>query len=513
MNTVSTILADMERGKYSQPPFQRRWVWNRSAVKSFMQSLYHRYPAGGLILWPTKDHRGADTEGVIDGQQRLTALYGVLRGERPAWFKGDGSPLDGLMFDLEHEKFDYQTAERIRDIHWVDVTKLFTEGVDWWLKEVGSSDLPLDVQVSYQERTMKLMNISNFNVPVHALPANTGIREAAHIFQIVNSAGTRVRKGELVLGRLNILWPEARSTIEKAQDKWKEHGLDLKIDWVLHTAAAVSSNRIEFDVLEDITNRQTLRDTIGDTIKGTDALVNLLQDRLGIDHKRAMAPNLGLAPIVVFLNDEQSGDRTAQENTLLGWWLYGSLHQRWSTTTDARTNEDLAALQQGGTEGLVEHLQHWRSELTIRPEDLTVNSARNRFYRFFYILARRAGARDLKTGVKVRANLAGQLGGLQVHHIFPKKLLKQHRLPKEEINQMGNVCFLTQGSNLRIGAKSPAEYLSDLEKARPGVLETQWIPNNPKLWRVANYRRFLVERRKRIAGAANEMLQGLIDAS
>jgi uncharacterized protein with ParB-like and HNH nuclease domain len=87
---ISTILDHIDSGHMALPEFQRGYVWNRDQVRALFDSLYRRHPVGSLLVWATKSdeavHRG-DVElapGVVklllDGQQRMTTLYGVVRG-------------------------------------------------------------------------------------------------------------------------------------------------------------------------------------------------------------------------------------------------------------------------------------------------------------------------------------------------------------------------------------------------------------------------------------------------
>ena len=98
---------------------------------------------------------------------------------------------------------------------------------------------------------------------------------------------------------------------------------------------------------------------------------------------------------------------------------------------------------------------------------------------------------------------------LQVHHIFPKALLRKHGFDRNEINALANFCFLTQDTNLKIGMRNPAEYLPEVQAKHPGVLESQWIPTDPELWRVERYSDFLAARRELLAASAQSFLESL----
>src|SRR5947209_10420285 len=87
---VSGILHNIDQGAIALPEFQRGYVWNRDQVRKLMHSLYRRHPVGSLLVWVTKTE-AADARGngplslgnvklLLDGQQRVTSLYGIIKG-------------------------------------------------------------------------------------------------------------------------------------------------------------------------------------------------------------------------------------------------------------------------------------------------------------------------------------------------------------------------------------------------------------------------------------------------
>ena len=105
------------------PKFQRGYVWNRDQVRSLMDSLYRRHPVGSLLVWATPaeevSHRGEQNlaPGVVrlllDGQQRVTSLYGIIRGEPPAFFDGNARTFTGLYFHLQQAKSSDSISPRV----------------------------------------------------------------------------------------------------------------------------------------------------------------------------------------------------------------------------------------------------------------------------------------------------------------------------------------------------------------------------------------------------------------
>ncbi|MGH2360222.1 MAG: winged helix-turn-helix domain-containing protein, partial [bacterium] len=89
--SIASLMSDIEREEIALPDLQRPFVWEDTKVRDLLDSLFLGFPVGTLVLWHTSNVRdarvlGAERPGlrattlVIDGQQRLTSLYAVLRG-------------------------------------------------------------------------------------------------------------------------------------------------------------------------------------------------------------------------------------------------------------------------------------------------------------------------------------------------------------------------------------------------------------------------------------------------
>ena len=127
-----------------------------------------------------------------------------------------------------------------------------------------------------------------------------------------------------------------------------------------------------------------------------------------------------------------------------------------------------------------------------------------------YLLTRMGGARDWGTGLPLKASLLGKMSRLEVHHIFPKAQLYKWNYRKSEVNALANFCFLTKETNLSISDRLPEEYFKEIQANHPGALASQWIPEDPELWKIENYLAFLEARKTLLAGEANHRMTELI---
>src|SRR5215211_849535 len=136
---ISELLSGIQNLDLVLPEFQREYVWEREQAKQLMVSLYLGYPTGSLLSWKTdeppeikntaisRDKIGT-TSVVLDGQQRLTTLYLLIRDEIPPYYTANDLKMDPrtLYFDLETGDFQYYQATRMRNNPtWVPVTECF----------------------------------------------------------------------------------------------------------------------------------------------------------------------------------------------------------------------------------------------------------------------------------------------------------------------------------------------------------------------------------------------------
>ena len=111
--TVEELVGMIERGELRLPEMQRRYVWRSTRVRDLLDSLYRGYPSGAILLWETDEQVPLQefavtqqgnpyqtTRLLLDGQQRLTSLSAVIRGD-PVSVRGRKRPIE-LLFNLEH---------------------------------------------------------------------------------------------------------------------------------------------------------------------------------------------------------------------------------------------------------------------------------------------------------------------------------------------------------------------------------------------------------------------------
>ena len=524
---IIDILNNIDNGVLALPVFQRGYVWKRRQVKDLMNSLYHEYPVGALLTWTTgaeqvevRGNEPARTSGsiqlLLDGQQRMTSLYGLVRGKPPNFFDGDARAFTDLYFNLGSEEFDFFVATRMcNDPLWVSVTGLFGDGTDW-INHLNA-DSAYDAGVAdYVHRGFKVKQIGNVDMPVLEITgADKTTDVVVDVFNKVNSGGTKLSKGDLALARIAASWPEARAEMQQRLSKWQSAGFGpsgANLDWLLRCMNAIVNENSEFERLVPESNGiRRIQDALRQTEDAVDYLLEAMRSHLYMDADRVYNSKASFPVMVKYLID--NGGRLASQTDLarlMHWYVSIAIWGRFSGPVETIINQDLAALRAADPiEALLRNLRQSQGERSVTHENFDLNYNRARFYPLLYIMSRIRDARDWGTGNRLRHHSLGDRTNLELHHIFPRAYLNRHGISANDINNLGNIAFQTRETNRTLSDRAPADYMPEVVANWPGALESQWIPIAPELWEVENYHRFLDARRRLLADAANEMLSTL----
>ena len=216
---ITTILDQIDLGSMALPEFQRGYVWNRDQVRELMQSLYHRYPVGSLLVWLTKTEslsiRGdgpvppSVVELILDGQQRITSLYGIIRGRPPKFFDGNAQAFTGIYFHLDDEVFEFYGPLKMKDNPlWINVTELMQIGAGEAIQRLLANQEFQPKLTTYINRLNAIDGIKNIELHVEKVTGDDkSVDVVVEIFNRVNSGGTKLSKGDLALAKICASWP------------------------------------------------------------------------------------------------------------------------------------------------------------------------------------------------------------------------------------------------------------------------------------------------------------------
>ena len=201
---ISTLLFHLDHGSLSLPSFAREYVWKPSQAISLFNSLYRVYPVGSFIFWtptsptsarlhePVKDARPVEL--IVDGQQRIAAIYSAMRGHVPGFLDAQQRQLCPLCFHIENAVFGFYRPDMKGDPHWINLPGLFNGGqivrgeiLDGLYQATAG---PTRIG-EYSQRLNQLGSIMDRYVHVDYLPNGTSPEEAAEIYLLANGGGGR----------------------------------------------------------------------------------------------------------------------------------------------------------------------------------------------------------------------------------------------------------------------------------------------------------------------------------
>lgn len=523
---ISTILDYIDSGHMALPEFQRGYVWNRDQVKGLFDSLYRRHPVGSLLVWATESqtavHRGDATLAagtvklLLDGQQRITSLYGVVRGDAPKFFDGNKQAFAGLYFHLDTEVFSFYMPLKMKgDPLWVDVTELMkmgSAGVGNYVKNLTENPEYSAKVGDYISRLSQIVSILDIDLHIEEVTGKEKtIDVVVDIFNRVNSGGTKLSKGDLALAKICAEWPDARDTMKHKIKEWKDSGYNFNLDWLLRSINTVLTGEAKFQFLHN-RSIDEIQDALKRATNHIDKSLNFIDGRLGIDHDRVLFGRFAVPIMVRFLDKFNGHIDEKDRDKLLFWFVQVGMWGRYSGSVESFLDKDLEALEKGNgsLDILLEQLRLWHGALKVEPGHFTGWSLGARFYPVLYMLTRMGEAKDWGTGIPLKSSLLGKMNKLEVHHIFPKAQLYKCKYNRAEVNAIANFCFLTKDTNINISDTLPEIYFEEVERKRPGALASQWIPTDKNLWKIENFLDFLEARKELLAKETNNRLLELL---
>ncbi|MDO4189816.1 MAG: DUF262 domain-containing protein, partial [Lachnospiraceae bacterium] len=498
----------------------------RDQVRKLMNSLYRGYPIGGLLTWVTpvdtsimrngiEEQAYGNVDLILDGQQRITSLYGIIKGQPPAFFEGNEKAFKDLYFNLEDEVFEFYLPLKMKgDNNWIDVTQLMKEGAGTFVTKAPDQETQL-FYLKNMEKLNKLDNIKKTDIHVQRVVGeDKTIDVVVEIFNNVNSGGTKLSTGDLALARICAQWPEARAEMRSILNKYSKAGYKFKQDWLLRCVTVYLTHKAYFSELSTVSIAD-FKTGLKETDKKISLILNQIASRLGLDHDRVLGSRYSIPVMIDYVHNRGEKEIDAKEwDKLLYWYIHTFLWGRYSGSTESTIAQDLNTLATGsGIDGLINQLKQNRGTLKLTESDFWGWSSGARFYPLLYMMTRVNHAKDWGNGLELQASLLGMMSQLDVHHIFPKAVLYKNGYSRSEVNALANYTFLTKNTNIAISDREPKDYFPDYMKKTPGAMETHWIPMDEELRSVDKYLDFLAKRRKLLAESANDFLESLLQGN
>jgi len=566
--TVEELVSKIERGELRLPEMQRRYVWRSTRVRDLLDSLYRGYPSGAILIWETDEsvpeqafavgqqaNPYAKTQLLLDGQQRLTSLSAVIRGE-PVQVNGRQRPIE-LLFNLEHpdqlsvitevddnstdaaaelvdandegedpsddeadasedelqKRFDRMTfvvaTRKLEQLpQWVRVSEVFKIDSDApFLQQAGVSGFDDERYQKYSQRLARLRGIRKYVYRMDVLERTLSYDEVTEIFVRVNSLGAKLRSSDLALAQITAQWRGSLNVFQAFQADCAKDGFELDLGLHLKNLVAHATGQSRFLTVSNLT-LDALKSGWDDGCRGMEFAINFLRSNAGITSPALLASPFLLISLGFYGAQRSYQLAAAEAQGLRRWVLLANAKGRYSRgSSETLLDQDLKILRDGGGfQELLDRLRTQVGRLDVTPEELEGRNQRSALFKTMFLAFQAADARDWHSNLVIALSHVGNAHQLQFHHIFPKAVLKSTATTRET-DDIANLAFISGKANRKISAKEPAIYFPEVQKANgEQPFESQCIPTDPNLLTVERYKAFLAERRRLIAERLNTFL-------
>jgi hypothetical protein len=533
---IRSILEKIDERQLFVPAFQREYVWKKKDAKLLIDSMIKGYPTGTILTWDTNhppelkgDHVYDARQGAIkillDGQQRVTTLYMLIRGELPPYYTLEEITEDtrGLRVNVETLEIEYYSKRMETDPRWLDVTDIFNKTVR--AKDVvralekNGRELSREEEDKIDDNFARIQGILDRDFPEQNIPVRASLREAIDIFYIVNAGGVALTDAELALAQISGYWPQAREAFKKKLDALKRSGFVFKLDFIVYALLAILyQGGSDMRKLHSDENNDAIREA-WKALDGKvlDYVANLLRGHAFVDHTDEINSIYAVIPIVAYCHRMNCNLTHNDIQKVVKWFYYSQVRRRYVSQLPQKLDHDLKIVASSDTpfDRLLDVIREDRGgAIAIMPDEFVGSAVQHPLFGLLRWHLKSRGAKCLTTGVSIYQPM-GEKYKLEYDHIFAFANLKaegygqENRLRYQLAQELTNRAILTQIANRSKGVKETEAYLSSVVQNQPNALSLQLIPEDRELWQIENYELFLKTRRKKLADSLNEWLEGL----
>ncbi|MDR9756291.1 MAG: DUF262 domain-containing protein [Thermoanaerobacterales bacterium] len=570
---LNSLIKYIELGEIGLPDIQRPFVWKNAKVRDLFDSMYRGYPVGYLLFWQNVLSDNARTIGtdkkqkpprllVVDGQQRLTSLYAVVK-RIPVVRQNYSSEQIRIAFNPLQEKFEVFDAAIQRDktyipdisILWSDETDLF-EVVDHYLTELKSSrEVTTEEEKQIKKAISKLQSLLSFPFTALELSPNISEEDVADVFVRINSKGTPLNQADFILTLMSVFWDEGRTQLERfCIDARKpsssgpspfNYFIKPDPDQLLRVSVGLAFKRARLKYVYSLLRGKDLEtEKFSDEqrVKQFEILKKAQEKVINLQYwhdfmncirmagfrsaKMLSSHNNLLFSYILYLmgRTEYAIDEFRLRKVIARWFFMSSLTGRFTSSPESAMEFDLARFREiKDADGFINTLDricdltltedYWKITL---PNDLATSASSSPSLFAYNAALVLLDATALFSKIKISELLdpvsQGTRTAVERHHLFPKGYLKKLGITgQRETNQIANYAYVEWSDNIKISDQPPADYLPKMKErfSHQELVKMYHWHALPENWEQMNYREFLEQRRQLIAQIIFEGYQTL----
>lgn len=526
---LKDILREAERGRLQLPDFQRSYVWGDPDVRSLIASIARGFPVGALLTLQTggevrfapRPLQGITTTAdpeilLLDGQQRITSLYGTLKSPDPIltrtakgrevrrfyyidMAKAVANPADiedAIVAVDENRRepaafgrteLDLSTPEAAYERHMFPLNRCF-DNRDWFFAwrdfHRARGNDPYELEKAFDRGVLD--RIDDYEMPIIELDRRNGREAICLIFEKVNVGGKKLDAFELVTAifaadefRLRDDWAMRKKRMVEGANR-RDVLADLSsLDFLqactlLHTRAAhaeaVAAGKPRHETPEVSLRRDAVlalpldayRARAGAVERGFVEAATFLNENKIIWHRDVPYPQqtVALAALFAILGERPASHE--QKRKIARWYWSVALGELYGSSSETRIARDVPELAAWLTGGGAEPRS--LDEATFRLGRLrTLRGRQSAAYKAVHALLMENGCRDFISG-RAADLMTFFNDRIDIHHVFPRRWCEERGIAPAVFNAILNKTALSKRTNIEIGGSAPSAYLRRIEE-------------------------------------------------
>ncbi|MFQ5453327.1 MAG: DUF262 domain-containing protein, partial [Candidatus Zixiibacteriota bacterium] len=489
---------------------------------------------------------------IVDGQQRLTSLYAVLKGVEIIRSNYKKERIY-ISFRPKDALFEVADATIRKDPEWIpDISQLWSGAapriryVNQFLNQLKQK-IELNNEESEQlfERIDRLYDLHDYPLTALELSQTVSEQDVADVFVRINSKGTLLNQADFILTLMSVFWDEGRTELEEFCKDARElnptsasaynYFIKPDPDQLLRTSIALGFRRARLQFVYNILRGKDLetgefsnerRDAQFKVLKEAQSKVLNLQNwheyfksliRAGYRSGDIISSQIGLLYTYGFYligKYDYNLDPYELRTVIARWFFMCAITGRYSSSPESTMEQDLnylrsvrkkeefiALLNSIVNDTLTDDF--WKITL---PNNLATTAARGPSLFAYYASLNLLDAKGLFSNIKIsdllEAGLHSQKTALERHHLFPKAYLKRSGVTEQrDINQIANYALVEWTDNLDISDEAPDSYLPRYLKrfSKEEIQGMYYWHALPQDWHELDYFDFLEKRRQLMA--------------
>jgi len=521
--SIRDLLKHVDYDELVLPEIQRDFVWTPRSVLKLFDSLYRGMPIGHILVW--KARQAVDAKAfsgksnpvapgqiesfygyLLDGQQRLTAIARVRDHDSDYPLRFNLRPSSASSGEA---RFAWQSRKTESDPWFVSVADVLNKTLKpvQMLDEIRAREsVGAEAAERIQEDFIRLQGVLDYPVGVTEFESSD-YREATELFIRFNGTGRRLSKGDLAMAELAISVPGlAGQEMLELRRRWS--AFPFTAPFLVQCLLAVHTDRLALKEISSVWgegDEKAVRASWKKVERAVEQVVMLLTSTVRWTRLNSLPSINALIPLI-YVAAQVPKFEPADRELARRWLHLTTLHYAFSTSSGTMLDRLIRKVAERPSMKALWAATPKSALRYLRAADFDASRISGPEMALFAAMLSAADARDWdKPESRLDGSVLGRSANLQVHHFFPRALLKKHGHEDRWINTMANYTILRADTNLNVGTEEPATYIDRL-KIPDAQLEAQCIPTDRSLWRVLNYEKFVTAREKLFAERANKYL-------